>query len=335
VKKRYLFAGLGAIAGAAIAAKMIRRPRDLDWRDYVGVLPHAELSWFANVDGVRVHHQDAGREDAPPLVLLHGFCASSFIWADVIEPLAAAGFRVIVPDLIGFGFSEKPAWASYTIDMQARMIVRLLDSLGIEQATLVGSSYGGAVSASVALDYPDRVDRLIMVDAVINDEAKLQPLLRLSEFPMLGEVLAPLLLDSYPLMRWRLGAVYARANRSLMTQDRLDGHRRPLVAANTHRAVLRTLRHWHAERIEHDAPRIKQPTLILWGELDLDVPLRNGERLHALIPHSRFVIFRGCGHIPQEECPGDFVDTVVEFCRTKAVSEGEPAAMALQESPPV
>src|SRR5262245_54807429 len=125
MKKRYLFAGLGAVAGAAIAVKMMRRQEDVDWRDHVGSLPHAELSWFANIDGIRVHYQEAGREDAPPVVLIHGFCASSFIWADVIELLAAAGLRVIVPDLIGFGFSQKPDWAAYTIDMQARMIVGL------------------------------------------------------------------------------------------------------------------------------------------------------------------------------------------------------------------
>jgi pimeloyl-ACP methyl ester carboxylesterase len=315
MKKRYLLGAIGALAGAAIAVKMARRPDDLDWRDYVGELPHAELSWFAKVDGVRVHYQDAGPEHAPAMILIHGFCASSFIWADVIEPLAAEGFRVIVPDLIGFGFSEKPSWASYTIEMQARMIVRLMDSLGLDRATLVGSSYGGAVAATVALDYPDRVDRLVMLDAVINDEAKEQPLLRLSELPLLGEVLAPLLLTSVPLMRWRLGEVYSKANRGLMTDERLAGHHRPLVAANTHHAVLQTLRHWHANRIEHDAPTINHPTLILWGEFDTDVPIKNGQKLHALIPHSRFVVFRGCGHIPQEECPGDFVEVVSDFCR--------------------
>jgi pimeloyl-ACP methyl ester carboxylesterase len=323
MKKRYLFAGLGAVAGAVIAAKLMRREEDVDWRDHVGSLPHAELSWFANIDGIRVHYQEAGHDDAPPVVLIHGFCASSFIWADVIEPLAAAGLRVIVPDLIGFGFSQKPKWAAYTIDMQARMIVGLLDSLGIERAILVGSSYGGAVAATVALDYPDRVDRLVMLDAVINDEAKNQPLLQLSKLPWVGEVLAPLVLDSNPLIKWRLGAVYAPANRYLMTPERLEGHHRPLRMANTHRAILKSLRNWHADRIEHDAHRIKQPTLILWGEFDLDVPIKNGEILHREIPNSRFIVFRGCGHIPQEECPEDFVRVLSDFCGARVDSTAE------------
>lgn len=320
MKKRYLFAGLGAVAGAAIAAKLMRRQQDVDWRDHAGTLPHAELSWFANIDGVRIHYQEAGHDDAPPVVLIHGFCASSFIWADVIEPLAAAGLRVIVPDLIGFGFSQKPNWVSYTIDMQARMIVGLLDSLGIERAILVGSSYGGAVAATVALDHPDRVDRLVMLDAVINNEAINQPLLRLSGFPGLGEILTPLVLGSRPLIRWRLGAVYARANRHLMTAARLEGLHRPLRSAGTHSAVLKTLRHWRADRIEHDAHRIKQPTLILWGEFDLDVPIKNGETLHREIPNSRFIVFRGIGHIPQEECPEAFVRVLADFCGAR-VSE--------------
>lgn len=330
MKKRYLLAGLGAVAGAALAVKMSRRQQDIEWRDYAGVLPHAENSWFAELDGIRVHYQDAGREDAPAVVLIHGFCASSFIWADVIEPLAAAGLRVIVPDLIGFGFSEKPRWASYTIDMQARMIVNLLNRLGLERATLVGSSYGGAVAASVVLDHPDRVDRLVMLDAVINDDARKQPLLRLSELPLVGEILAPLLLDSLPLMHWRLGAVYAPENRHLMTPERTAGHIRPLRTANTHHAVLASLRHWHAERIEHEAPRIKHPTLIMWGELDKDVPIRNGERLHAAIPNSRFVIFRGVGHIPQEECPEEFVEVLADFCGARV----EPVRSAVADLDP-
>ncbi|MEO6391929.1 MAG: alpha/beta hydrolase [Pyrinomonadaceae bacterium] len=314
MKKRYLLAGLGAAVGAALAVKMARRPRDIDWRDYAGVLPHAENSWFADLDGIRVHYQDAGQEDAPAVVLIHGFCATGFIWADVIEPLADAGLRVIVPDLIGFGFSQKPRWAAYTIDMQARMIVNLLDNLGISRAILVGSSYGGAVAATVALDFADRVDRLVMLDAVINDEARNQPLLKVSELPLVGEILCPLLLDCLPLMRWRLGEVYAPHNRYLMTPERTAGHTRTLRTANSHHAVLTSLRHWHADRIEHDATRIKQPTLIMWGDLDTDVPIRNGEKLHAAIPNSRFVVFRGVGHIPQEECPEEFVAVLADFC---------------------
>jgi pimeloyl-ACP methyl ester carboxylesterase len=90
---------------------------------------------------------------------------------------------------------------------------------------------------------------------------------------------------------------------------------RPLKAANTQRAILRTLRRWDASRVEREAGRIAQPTLLVWGEDDRDVPLRHGERLHALIPGSRLCVFGGCAHLPQEERPAEFVKLVAEFCR--------------------
>ncbi|MBK8151415.1 MAG: alpha/beta fold hydrolase [Acidobacteria bacterium] len=97
--------------------------------------------------------------------------------------LADAGFHVVALDLIGFGYSEKPAWFDYSIQSQARMISRFMDRLGIGTATLVGSSYGGAVVLTVALDYPERVEKLVLVDAVINDEPKIIRSSNLLPFP--------------------------------------------------------------------------------------------------------------------------------------------------------
>src|SRR5258708_7196235 len=119
MKKRYLIAaGAYGLATAAVAVKILTRPRDVDWVKYAGELAHSEFSWFADVDGTRVHYQDAGDEDAPALILIHGFCSSTFSWTEVMLPIAAAGFRVIVPDLIGFGFTAKPSDGEYTIAAQ-------------------------------------------------------------------------------------------------------------------------------------------------------------------------------------------------------------------------
>jgi pimeloyl-ACP methyl ester carboxylesterase len=79
--------------------------------------------------------------------------------------------------------------------------------------------------------------------------------------------------------------------------------------------VLRTLRRWNAARILAEAPRITQPTLLVWGEHDRDIPLRGGERLHALIPNSRLVVFENCGHLPPEERPEEFAGLVAGFCK--------------------
>ena len=316
MKKRYLIAGAYGLAGAALAAKLLRRPREVVWEEQAGKVPHAERSRFVEVDGVRVHYQEAGEEGATPVVLIHGFCASTFVWSDVFLQIAEMGFRVVVPDLVGFGFTEKPPRFDYTFEAQARAVVGLTEKLGIERAALVGSSYGGAVAAVCALDYPERVSRLVLVGAVSNDGVKRQGLLRLAASPVMGDVLSPILLDSPRLMRWRMSKVYAPENARLFAGERMEAHHRTLRSSQAHAAVLRTLRRWDAGRILAEAPRITQPTLLVWGEHDRDIPLSEGERLHALIPNSRLVVFENCGHLPQEERPEEFAGLVAGFCKT-------------------
>jgi pimeloyl-ACP methyl ester carboxylesterase len=314
MKKRYWIAGALGLTSAALAVKLLSRPRDVEWDEHAHELHHATHSRFVEVDGVRVHYQEAGASSKPPVLLIHGFTASNFVWSDVLLPIAEGGFRVIAPDLVGYGFSGKPKGGKYTIDAQARMIVRLMDNLGIESATLVGSSYGGAVAATCALDYPERVERLVLVDAVTNDLAKRQFLLRLAATPLMGDLISPLLLSSHMVVRRRMRTIYAKENTHLFDKERLRAHHRPLRAVNTQRAVLKTLRGWRARRIEEEAHRIKQPCLLIWGEADLEIPLANGRRLFELIPDSRLIVFRRCGHMPMEEHPREFTELVVDFC---------------------
>jgi pimeloyl-ACP methyl ester carboxylesterase len=314
MKKRYWLTGAYGLAGTALAAKLLSRPRDVEWEEHKDELPHAERSRFASVEGVRVHYQEAGERDAPPVVLVHGFCASTFVWSDVLLPIARAGLRVIAPDLMGYGFSEKPRAGEYTIEAQARLVIGLMDTLGIERATIIGSSYGGAVASVCALDYPERVERLVLVDAVINDDVKRQPLLQLAAAPLMGDLVSPVLLSTYRLTRWRMRKVYGRGAAWLLEDERMRAHHRPLRSSSAHRAVLRTLRRWSAKRIEREAHRIQQPTLLIWGEDDIDIPLEHGQRMFAKIPDARLIVFRRCGHLPQEEYPLEFTKLVTEFC---------------------
>ena len=317
MKTRYWIGGTTALVGGALALKLLTRPRDVEWSEHRERLRHAEKSRFVEVEGVRVHYQEAGvgRDGESPVLLIHGFCASNFVWSETLEPLAEAGFRVVAPDLIGHGFSEKPEGGEYTIEMQARMIVGLMDALGIERAVLVGSSYGGAVAAVCALDHASRVERLVLVGTVSNDEVPRRVWLRLAASPVVGEVFSPLLLDARRLVKRHLRRTYAAQNGFLLDEERITAHQRPLLAANTHRAILRTLRRWSAARIEREAARIRQPTLLVWGAHDREVPLRSGERLHELIEGSRLFVFPNCGHLPQEERPQEFASLVAEFCR--------------------
>ena len=314
MKKRYWIAGTAtAAATIAVAAKLLARPRDADWHKYRHVIFHSEHSRFVEIDGVRVHYQEAGETGNPVLVLIHGFASSTLVWSKVFLKLAQAGFRVIAVDLLGFGYSGKPRNGEYTIAGQASLLMRLLDHLGIRRTMLVGSSYGGAVAATCALDHAHRVEKLILVGTVNNNDPLRFILMRLFSSPLLGDVLSPLLIGSRRLLRKRMKRVYDR-HECVLDERRVDARHFPLRAAGTQRAIIRTVRGWDAERISRDAHLIRQPALLLWGENDLEIPLADGERLHEQIPGSRLVVFLNCGHLPHEEYPEAFTKVVAGFC---------------------
>lgn len=318
MNKKYLAAGVGLGAiGSVIAWKFLARANEVVWEKAIKFVLHSANSHFAEVDGLHVHYQKFGERNNPTLVLIHGYAASVYVWHAVAPQFAENGFHVIAVDLIGFGYSSKPSWFEYTIQSQARVVSRLMNRLGIGRAAIVGSSYGGAVAATLALDYPERVEKLILVDAVINDEPKKHPLLKLARIRGIGEFLSPFLLDSKTFLKHRMRGTLHKTNHHLITQERMDSIRRPLRAADGHRSVLQTGRNWDANRIELDAPLINQPTLIIWGADDTVIPIRNGEKLYDAILHSRLVVFEDCGHVPQEEKADDFVNVVTKFLRDR------------------
>src|SRR6267142_4583378 len=131
MKKRHWFAGISAIAAAGVAAKLLLRPHDVEWDKNREFIFHADRSRFVEVNGVPVHYQEAGDSNSPPMILIHGFASSNLVWSKVLLGLADAGFRVIAPDLPGFGYSGKPRNFDYTILSQAGMVVSFLKQLGI------------------------------------------------------------------------------------------------------------------------------------------------------------------------------------------------------------
>lgn len=318
MKKRYLAAGagVGAVTGL-IAWKFLTRAREVNWDDVAETVMHSAHSHFTEVDGLRVHYQEFGESSNPTMILIHGYTASTYVWKTVAPMFADKGFHVIALDLIGFGYSSKPSWFDYSIVSHARVISRFMNRLGIGRATIIGSSYGGAVASTVALDYPEFVEKLVLVDAVCNDEPKNHPILRLANLPGVGEFISPFLLDSKLFLKMRMQGTIAPANHHLITKDRIESVRRPINAADGHYSVLQTARNWQACRIEADAHLINQPTLIIWGENDTVIPMRYGEKLHDSILNSRLVVFKDCGHVPQEEKSENFTEVVTEFCRNR------------------
>jgi len=317
MNKKNLALSAGGAIGAIVAWKMLTRASSVDWETVSDAIHHAGNSHFTEVDGATIHYQEFGENTDPTLLLIHGYTASTYVWKTVAPLLADENFHVVAVDLLGFGYSDKPASFDYTIASQARMIERLMNRLGIGKATVIGSSYGGAVASTLALDAAERVEKLVLVGAICNDEVLQNPLLKLAAIPVLGEVLTPFLLDSKTLSRARMKQTLAPASHHLITRERVESVIRPLKAKDAHYSVLASARNWDANRIERDAHLINQPTLLIWGESDTVVPVHNGQCLYDSMLNSRLVVLKDCGHLPQEEKPERFVELVSEFYRSK------------------
>ena len=234
---------------------------------------------------------------------------------------------MIAPDLPGYGYSDKPADAEYTINEQAHAMVGLMDRLKIEKATIAGASYGGAIAATMALDYPERVEKLILVGAVTNDEAKKKLLLRLSCLPVIGDIATPLFLGSRWILRRRMQEMYRRMDKPI--NDRMVAARHHLLAtSNVHRAMIRTARRWSANRIQREASLIRRSTMLVWGDQDYHIPLADAFQLREAIPNAKLVVFHNCGHLPPAEYPEQFVEVVADFCqRRETVQQSSAAAI--------
>lgn len=284
------------------------RPADVSFEDYKTEIPHAEYSKFAEINGVKLHYQEKGT--GTPLILIHGYTSLFYTWNDVFEPLSEH-FRVIAVDLKGFGFSEKPV-GDYTKREQAVLVKGLLDHLKIDKAWLAGNSMGGDVSLNIALQNPNRVAGLILIDSAgVKFESKSPSSSSSFKIPFFGRVFAAVALTSDRLVRGGLERSFF--DDSKITDQDVRMYHIPLTSKNGQRAAALATQQWDLYPIENDLGKINVPTLIMWGAEDEVVPLETGRKMNSLIKNSELVVFENCGHLPQEEMPQKTVEEILKF----------------------
>lgn len=257
-----------------------------------------------------VHYVRQGSGD--PIVLIHGFGASTFAWRDV-QPVLAEQFDVIAIDLSGFGYTERPVVRhQYSVAAQRDMVFSVLDALGISSAHFVGHSYGGGVVLSAAIARPDRVRSIVLVDSATSSDAP-------RGVRLIGP-LTPLLawyIENFALRpEWIENALKsATFNDEIVTDVMVGEYLKRLEVEGLDHALrgLSTARGGEVSNREVGA--ITHPALIIWGLHDPVIPLSRGQDLESRLPNARLVTLSGSGHLPMEEEPQDFVEAVVEFLR--------------------
>lgn len=264
--------------------------------------------------GVRTRYVEAGTGD--PVVLIHGLGMSVASWRANISPLSGKR-HVLAVDLPGHGYSEMPP-ERYSLKFGVRFMDAFLDAVGLARVSLVGESMGGLVALNYALEQPERVARLVLVDSGgLGREVAL--FLRVLSIPLLGEALIdPGLKGTRALLRLLLH----RSNWHLITDDLV----RDVAAARTRpgnkRALLAALRTgvnvWGQKTdfmLAARLPRLQAPLLTVWGAQDGVIPVSHAHRAHQAAPGSRLRVFDQCGHWPQMEKADQFNALINEFLR--------------------
>ncbi|MCX4834803.1 alpha/beta hydrolase [Streptomyces sp. NBC_00006] len=273
---------------------------------------------FSTVHGYRRAYRIAG--EGPAVLLIHGVGASSAHWEDCFAALARR-HTVIAPDLLGHGDSAKPR-ADYSVAAYANGLRDLLGVLGVERVTLVGHSFGGGVAMQFAYQFPERVDRLVLISTG-GVGRQVTPVLRAATLPGAGLALGLLKVPGAQLSI----AAFVRALQLLDTGLGVDAvDLVNLVDAlpdqNSRNAFTRTLRavvDWRGQVVTMlDRCYLAQgiPTLLVWGDRDSVLPVDHAHTAHLAMPGSRLEIFPGAGHFPHHADPARFVRLLQEFIAT-------------------
>ena len=278
-----------------------------------------------SIHGNEVAYRRAG--EGPVLVLLHGIAGSSETWLPVMR-LLQRDYTVLAPDFLGHGSSAKPP-GDYSLGNHAAGLRDFLDLLEVQAATVVGQSYGGGVAMQFAYQFPERCERLVLVDAG-GLGREVSWMLRLVTLPG-AEYLLPVLFstpirdcgDSIIRFLQDRGIRYARATevwRSFAS----------LTDASNRGAFVRTMR----AVVEPGGQAVSamdrlylvggMPTLIVWGDKDKIIPLSHGQQAHEAIPNSRLEVMNGVGHFPHVEEPFRFVEVLLDFLQTTEPNKVRP-----------
>lgn len=260
-----------------------------------------EPSTFVELDGMQVHMRDTGpRDDNLPIVLLHGMSSSLHTyegWQTTLQQ----HHRVISMDLPGFGLTGPSPQGEYHIDAYTRFVLRLLDNLGVKRVILVGNALGGEVAWQTAVLAPDRVRKLVLIDADGYPQSSLSMPIAFQISSMRG-------------WRWFAERILPRAviessvrsvfgDPTKVTQERVQRYFELSLRVGNRRALFQRMdqAQWGANA--HLIRRVQQPTLVLWGQKDGMVSPGNGPQFCRDIARCKLVTFDGLGHIPQEEDP--------------------------------
>lgn len=272
------------------------------WRDGV-------KSRYVEAGGYSMHYFEArplSGGEGTPLLLIHGLGARGEDWAPMIPALAAKGFHVYAPDLLGYGRSAHPD-VNYSISMEEAAVMQFMQAVHLSRADVGGWSMGGWIAMKLALDHPELVDRLVVYDSAgIYFPATFAPDL-FTPRDVAGVRRLAAMLTPEPV---RMPGFVARAALRKL-QKNAWVIRRSMMAMTNGRDLL-----------DFRLGDMQRPMLIVWGAQDALIPLSAGERMHQDVPHSVLNVMEGCGHLAPAVCAKPVLESTVDFLRAQPPMQG-------------
>lgn len=268
-------------------------------------------STFIELDGMQVHMRDTGpREDPTPIVLLHGMSSSLHTfegWQTVLQ----AHHRVISVDLPGFGLTGPSPQGDYRIDAYTRFLLRLLDTLNLKQVILAGNALGGEIAWQTAVLAPERVRKLVLIDADGYPPSVLSMPLAFQVASMRGLRWISERILPRALVESSVRAVFGDPRK--VTQEKVDRYFELALRVGNRRALFQRMDQAQFGASAGLIRRVRQPTLVMWGEKDKMIAPDMGRSFCRDIPRCTLVTFPLLGHLPQEEDPAGTLKVLQTF----------------------
>lgn len=286
---------------------LIHLEPEIPYAEAVAAVPSCELQ---EVEGQTVYVKDIG--EGPALVLLHGFASSSYSFRELFAPLSET-HRILAIDLNGFGLTQRPSRPeAYRIEEQADLIVKILRKKGINEVTLLGHSYGSAVSAVIAVRHPDLVSRVILVSPPSEFAEKPPWYVRNG----IGVHVAFFLIRALLSNREKFCEISSKAFyvKGALTPEISERYRQSMLIEGLKQACFGYAKAFAgdgAEAIRYEA--ISQPTLVIVGENDEVVSAGGCAAVAEAVSESELVVIPECGHCPPEECPAEVIRALFAF----------------------
>jgi pimeloyl-ACP methyl ester carboxylesterase len=261
--------------------------------------------------GQRLHCVRGGM--GPSVVLIHGIPTHGFLWRKVAEHLVVAGREVIIPDLLGYGKSDKPNDVDLGIAAQADRLLSLLPSIGWKEGTVIGHDIGGGVAQLMALRDSIRLRRLVLVDAIAYDSFPEPGIARLKD-PVWDDILGA---PDFDLAKGLTkGFIRGMVRSELVTPDFIRAYETPFAGIEGRKAYLRAARALKTEQLSTrmgQIERLKIPAQMIWGACDEFQPLSNGSRLASAMPNAELQVIDHAGHFLPEDAPEALAASIIEF----------------------